>query len=571
LRAVGQKSISTLVDITNYMTLGLNRPLHVYDADKLKGNIHARFSKKGESFEALDDNTYTLNDGMSVICDDSGVLGLGGIIGGTSTAVDENTTNVYLECAYFEPNVIAKAGQKLQIDSDARYRFERGIDPEFSAQGAEIATQLIIDLCGGNASENFIAGNIPDITKTIQYSPERVKALGGYEVDSARQKEILTALGFTIKDAGNSWEVKSPSWRHDIGQGTEDIVEEILRINGYENIPSLPVVRDVEQEYPKLSSLQKYVRNSRHTLATRGMFETVTWSFMEEKKSELFGMSENPNKAALTICKPLSSEWTIMRPSMLPNLIEAAGRNSDRGYPDVALFETGGIYISPENDGQLTVATGIRSGNIDKRHWAKTERKTDAIDAKGDVVAALQSCGVNTDNLQVVAEAPNWYHPGRSGALKMGKNVIAYFGEIHPTVLTKLNRDENYVGFEIFLDKIPQARNKGTNKGLLKTSSLQPISRDFAFIVEQNVAADKFIRTIKVIDKNLISNVEIFDVYMGKGVEEGKKSIALAVTLQPKDKTLTDDEYQRYQIKLLRVLKNRWAENLEVKFNLKNL
>jgi phenylalanyl-tRNA synthetase beta chain len=537
LKAVGQKPISALVDITNYSSLGLCRPLHVFDADKLRGNIHVRLSKKGETLAALNDKNYTLDDGLIVVCDDSGVIGLGGVIGGTSTAVDENTKNVYIECAYFDPALIAKTGQKLQIDSDARYRFERGIDPGFSAQGMEIATQMVLDLCGGEASEVFAAGGAPDITRTISYAPEKLTSLGGQTLPEARQKEILAALGFTLED----WKVKTPSWRHDVA-GAADIVEEILRIDGYDNIPALPVTRPGGQSPAVLNPLQKRVVAARRTLAARGLFETITWSFMEEPKADLFGMAANQNKRALTLVNPISADLAVMRPSILPNLIDAAGRNTDRGYPDAALFEVGGIYTSPENDGQLAVAAGLRCGNAETRHWSHPARAADALDAKGDALAVLEACGVNTGSLQITTDAPAWYHPGRSGTLRLGPNVLAHFGEIHPAVLATLKRDEAFAGFEVFLQNLPAPKKKGPQKELLRPSPFQPLSRDFAFIVDASMEADRLVRAVKGADKNLIAHVEIFDVYAGKGVEPGKKSVALAVTLQPVEKTLTDEE-----------------------------
>jgi phenylalanyl-tRNA synthetase beta chain len=546
LKSVGQKPISVLVDITNYSTLALNRPLHVFDADKLKGNIHVRLSRKGESFAALNDKTYELEDGMVVVCDDSGVLGLGGIIGGTSSAVDDNTKNVYIECAYFDPTLIAKAGQKLQIDSDARYRFERGIDPAFAAAGMDIATQMVLELCGGEASEVFVAGTAPDITRTIQYAPQKLKQLGGSDLSEARQKEILTALGFTLFD----WSIKTPSWRHDV-EGAADIVEEVLRIDGYDNIPAVSVTREPGQKQPALNPLQKRIVDSRHALAARGLYETVTWSFMDDAKSDLFGAHANQNKKALTLVNPISADLAVMRPSILCNLIEAAGKNADRGYPDAGLFEVGGIYKSSEHDGQLTVAAGLRSGNAVQRTWSHAARTADALDAKADALAALEAAGVNTANLQITKDAPEWYHPGRSGALRQGIVVLAYFGEIHPGVLTALKRDETYVGFEVFLQSIPAPKKKGTRRELLRPSSFQPVTRDFAFTVDKNVEAEKILRAVRGTDKNLITHADIFDIYTGKGIDPGQKSIALSVTLQPVEKTLTDEEITALSAKIV--------------------
>jgi phenylalanyl-tRNA synthetase beta chain len=546
LKAVGQRPISALVDITNYMTHGMNRPLHVYDADKLKGNIQVRFSHAGESFAALNDTTYTLDNNMVVICDDSGVLGLGGIIGGIPSSVTDDTVNVYLECAYFAPERIAKTGQKLGIDSDARYRFERGIDPLFSAQGADIAVQMILDICGGQASEAIVAGQAPDITRNIPYRTERLKTLGGSDLSETRQKEILTHLGFTA--TGNSQ--RTPSWRHDV-MGEADIVEEILRIDGYDNIPAVAVMRNPDQPSDTASPMRKRQSLARKILAGRGLYETITWSFMEEAKSDLFGAHSNQNKKSLTLVNPISADLSVMRPSILPNLIDAIARNTDKGYPDTALFEIGGIYKSVEQDGQWTVAAGLRTGKTVARHWSQPARAVDALDVKGDALAVLEACGVNTGNLQTTLDAPEWYHTGRSGALRLGAIVVAHFGEIHPTVLAALKRDEPFAGFEIFLQNIPQAKKKTTRKELLKPSPFQPLSRDFAFIVDGTTEAEKIVRAIKAADKTLITAVEIFDIYTGKGVEAGKKSIGLAVTLQPLDKTLTDEDITALSDKII--------------------
>lgn len=550
LKAVGQKPISVLVDITNYFTLGLNRPLHVFDADKLKGNLHVRLSKAGESLAALNDKTYELADGMIAVCDDSGVLALGGIIGGTSSAVEDKTTNVYLECAYFVPGLIAKTGQKLLIDSDARYRFERGIDPASTLTGADMAAQMILDLCGGEASEAHVAGAVPDTTRTISYSPARLKLLGGQDMAEEKQKERLTALGFSITTQGAVWAVKTPGWRHDI-EGAADLVEELLRIDGYDNIPPVSVTRKPGEKPTEVNLVQKRSSLARHILSARGLYETVTWSFMDDTKSDLFGAQLHQSKKALTLVNPISADLTVMRPSILPNLIEAAAKNADRGIPDAALFEIGSIYKSSEQNGQVLTATGLRSGHIQPRHWAHAAREADALDAKADAMAILEACGMNTGNIQITTDAPEWYHPGRSGTFRLGPVVLAYFGEIHPSVLMAMKRDETYVGFEVFLQNIPQPKKKGTRKELLKPSPFQPVSRDFAFTADQSVEADKFIRAVKAADKTLITHVEIFDVYMGKGVDPGKKSVALAVTLQPIEKTLTDEEISSLSAKII--------------------
>lgn len=541
LKAIGLRPISALVDITNYFTMAYGRPLHVFDADKLKGNITVRPAKAGETLAALNDKTYTLADGMIAVCDDSGVLGLGGIIGGTTTGVSDATTNVYLEAAYFEPMRIARTGQKLQIDSDARYRFERGVDPAFTQTGAELATKMILELCGGSPSALVIAGKAPDNTKAVSYAPERLKLLGGLDLPLERQKEILTALGFTLDDSAKAWQVKTPSWRPDI-DGSADIVEEILRIAGYDSIPAVYVRPPASERRPAINTLSKRIISSRRLLATRGMFETITWSFMDDATADLFGANLNQNKAALTLTNPISVELAVMRPSILPNLITAAGRNTDRGLPDAALFEIGNVYRSPEAAGQIMVATGLRSGHAAPKHWNAPSRAVDVFDAKADALAVLENCGVNTGNLVVSTDAPEWYHPGRSGALRLGPTVLAYFGEIHPSTLAALRREESFAGFEVFLQNLPVPKKKSAAKELLRPSPFQPLSRDFAFTVDAAVEADKIVRAIRGTEKNLITGATVFDIYTGKGVEPGKKSVAVAVTIQPVEKTLTEEE-----------------------------
>lgn len=546
LKAIGQKPISLLVDITNYFTYDLNRPLHVFDADKLKGGIHVRCSRKGESFEALNGKIYTLEDGMTVVCDDSGVLGLGGIIGGTSTSVSENTTNVYIEAAYFDPLRTARTGRALQIDSDARYRFERGIDPVFTIPGMELATRMIMELGGGEASDVITAGAVPAWERAIEFDPAYTAKLAGVEIADNAQKKILSDLGFVVTAKGKTWSVKPPSWRGDV-EGRADLVEEVVRVNGLDKIPavSVPKLTAVTQnaETPNMTR----ARRARTKLAMRGFDETVTWSFMDSRIAELFGAHENQAQAALTIANPISSELDYMRPSILPNLIAAGGRNDDRGYPGSAICEIGPVFETQKVNGQRLCAAGIRMGGYHDRHWSSKEasRPVDAFDAKADALAVLEACGAPTGNLQVSRDAPSWYHPGRSGCLRLGANVLARFGEIHPAVLEAMKVTGPVVAFEVFPDAIPQAKRKSeTARPLLQLSTLQPLSRDFAFIVDEGVEADALIRAARGAEKALISDVRIFDVYQGKGVDAGKKSVALAVTLQPHEKTLTDADIE---------------------------
>lgn len=553
LKAVGLRPISALVDITNYLSMDLCRPLHVFDADKLKGNIQVRLAKAGETLLALNGKEYELTPHMTAVCDDSGVLGLGGIIGGESTGCTEGTTNVYIECAYFDPLRTARTGRALQIDSDARYRFERGIDPAFTLPAIEIATRLVLELCGGEAGDVVKAGDVPAWQRTIMYDPAYLKHLGGVDLPVAQQESILKALGFTVNTkSANAWEIQPPSWRGDV-EGKADIVEEILRVNGYDKIPAVSVEKSstVTQSGETLNVMR--ARRSRSMLASRGLNECVTWSFMPEARAKLFGANDSQQAAKLKLSNPISSDLDQMRPSILPNLIEAAEKNRARGFGDNALFECGPVFTSPKLKGQMLTATGIRSGQNGPRHWSgqAASRAVDALDAKADALAVIEACGMNAASLQISRDVPSWYHPGRAGALRLGTNVVAYFGEIHPAVLEGLDAKAPIVGFEVFIDNIPQARKKGTAKTLLAISPLQPVSRDFAFVLDQTVDADAIARAIRGSDKDLIGDVEIFDVYAGKGVPEGKKSVAISVMLQPRTQTLTDADIETVSKKIV--------------------
>ena len=461
LKAIGLRPISTLVDITNYITYDMARPLHVYDADRLQGDIVVRQSKNGETLSALNDNDYTLDAGNCAITDDSGVIGLGGIIGGTSTGCEEDTVNVFLECAWFNPIAIAMAGRKLGIDSDARYRFERGVDPESIIPGIEQATRMIIDLCGGEASEIYLAGAAPDITKTVRVRPERIRSLGGVDVSEEEVIDILGRLGFTVEKKDGALDVTTPSWRCDI-DGEADFVEEVLRIHGFEHIPATPLPKSSREIETGLSPLQKRVRLAKRTAAQQGLKEAVTWSFLPSAQVSLFAEL----KPELMLDNPISSDLDAMRPSLLPNLITAAGRNIDRGFKNVALFEAGSQFSSDTPDGQSLVLAGIRRGQTGARHWAKAPEEVSAFHAKADAEAVLRGIGTKIDNAQVAAEAPSWYHPGRSGVIRLGpKNVLAYFGEIHPKVLKALDVKGPLVAFEILLENIPMPKGKAATAG----------------------------------------------------------------------------------------------------------
>lgn len=545
LKAIGLRPISTLVDITNYITHDLGRPLHVYDAAKLKGNIQVREAKAGEKFLALDDKEYICAGGETVIADDAGVLGFGGIIGGEMSGCSEDTTEVVLECAYFDRVKTAITGRKQGVISDARYRFERGVDPLFVWDGMEIATRMILDLCGGTPSKPFSAGEVPAWEKTVSFRPERVRTLGGVELPAEESVAILEKLGFVVE--GNApFTVKVPSWRVDV-VGEADLVEEVLRIHGYDDIPSVQLPVLDHKAGSTLSERQKRARRVKRRLATAGLHEAMTWSFMRRDFAELFGGGAE----ALVVDNPISSELDCMRPSILPNLMQAAQRNKDRGQAQVALFEVGPVYENDSEKGQPLVAAGIRSGMNAARHWSQAQKPVDVFDAKRDAIAALEAAGAPVANLQVFAEASSWYHPGRSGTLRLGpKNILASFGELHPKVLKALDVDGPVVGFEVNIGAVPGAKRKGANKGALTLSNLQSVERDFAFLLDRDVPVADLVRAAKGADKSLISDVSVFDVYEGKGVPEGQRSIAISAVFEPKDETFSDKEIEALSQKI---------------------
>ena len=552
LKSIGLRPISALVDITNYFTIAYCRPLHVFDADKLKGNIHVRYAKNGETFDALNDKSYELKDTMTAICDDSGVLGLGGIVGGTSTGVDENTTNVYLECAWFDPMKIARTGRSLEVLSDARYRFERGVDPEFMGDATEMATRMIMDLCGGEAGSVIKAGELPQWQRAVEYDPAYAAKLLGYDIPPQQQKDILTRLGFQIAEQGALWSVTPPSWRPDI-EGRADLVEEIARINGFDKIPSTSVLKDGSVAKAAETPRGARMRKVRGALASHGLQECITWSFMSSDMARRFGANDKQS-VALKLTNPISADLDQMRPSILPNLIQAAQRNTDRGHPNAALFEVGPVFFGTDIKDQPMVATGIRTGSSGDRHWSGPEasRKVDAYDAKADALETLAACGLAAQGAQVTREAPSWYHPGRSGAIKLGNAVVAYFGELHPAILKALDMKDTAVGFEVFIESVPEQKKKaGTAFPLVQLSSFMPVRRDFAFIVDQSTDADAITRTVRLADREMITDVSVFDVYAGKGIEAGKKSVAIAVTLQPKDRTLTEADIEGISKKIV--------------------
>ncbi len=542
LLAIGLRPISALVDMTNYITFDLGRPLHVYDADKLNGDIHVRMGRDGENFDALNDKDYDVDGEMTVIADDGGVLGLGGVIGGVPSGCTQETTNVFIEAALFDPLRTATTGRRLQLDSDARYRFERGVDPAAVVSGMEAATAVVLEICGGEPSEITLAGAEPDWARAVSFRPGRIHHLAGIDMAEEESTGILAKLGFEVTGRnGEALEVSVPSWRSDI-EGEADLVEEVSRIKGFEHIPSTPLINPHPVTRPAVSLHLKRELNARRALAARGMNEAVTWSFTQTPWAEMFGGGADE----LRLANPISADMDMMRPSLLPNLIAAVKRNVDRGAASVALFEIGNIYSGTAPENQNMVAGGVRRGADAPRHWAGPGRDVDAFDAKADALAALAEAGAPVANIQTFAEAPGWFHPGRSGTLRLGpKTILATFGEVHPRVLNALDVKGPLVGFEVFLEALPKAKAKASrNRSPLEVSDLPSVDRDFAFVVSADVAAQDVVRAAIGADKNLIQDVSVFDIFDGGSLEDGTKSIAIRVRLQPTDKTLTDPEIE---------------------------
>jgi len=546
LRAIGLRPINALVDITNFITHDRARPLHVFDADKLKGTVHARMARDGESLLALDGKSYPLDPSICVIADDSGAISIGGIMGGESTGSSHETVNVFIECAWFEPMAIAAAGRKLGINSDARYRFERTVDPESVHPGIERATKMVLELCGGQAHDVVIAGHVESPKTAIEFPLGEVKRLTGLELRPEQITDILQRLGFSVEGFGPFYGVGVPSWRPDVTQKA-DLVEEVMRMAGVDNVPVEPLARLTSVAPKVLTTLQRRRREVRRALAARGLDEAVTWSFISEDEAKRFG----GGKPELKLANAIAADMTDMRPSLLPGLLDAARKNANRGLADIALFEIGQVFHSAEPDGQRTYATVIRTGTAGLagagRHWHDKAQKVDVFDAKADLAAALDVLGLEIDKLQLVAEPPAWSHPGRGGRIQLGPKLhIGWFGELHPAWLDALDLAGPVVAFELDLDAIPEPRRRPTrSKPAIELSDLMPLSRDFAFVLNSDVPAATVIRAARNADKSLITGVEVFDVFEGAHVGEGKKSMAIAVTLQPRDKTLTDEEIER--------------------------
>jgi len=531
LTAIGQKPISALVDITNYVMIDLGRPLHVYDRAKLSGGLVARRAKAGEAVLALNGKTYALDESMTVIADDADVHDIGGIMGGEDSGVSAGTTDVLIECAYFDPDHIARTGQRLGLTSDARARFERGVDPGFLEEGLAIATRLVIDICGGVATGITRAGNPPAAPRTIAYDPARAERLGGLVVAPDRQKAILESLGFAI-DAG--WNVTVPSWRRDV-DGSADLVEEVIRIEGIDKVPTVPLDRLPGVARPTATTEQKLERRVRRGAAARGLNEAVTWSFLSEAEAAPFG------GGVWSLANPISEELKVMRPALLPGLLAAAARNLKRGAQSVRLFEIGRRYLADAERPTLGV---VLAGEGRPRGWRQGKAAPfDAFDAKAEALALLAAAGAPVENLQVMGEAGDAWHPGQSGTLRLGpKTVLAAFGMVHPLTTRAYDLDGPVAAVELYLDAVPGKRSTGFMRPAYAPPALQAVRRDFAFLVPAELGADALLRAVKGADKAAIASVRLFDVFTGGGVEEGKKSLALEVTLQPGEKSFTDEE-----------------------------
>ncbi|MCB1506895.1 MAG: phenylalanine--tRNA ligase subunit beta [Hyphomicrobiaceae bacterium] len=558
LKAVGLRPISALVDVTNYISNDLGRPLHVYDADKLKGAVRARLGNDGENFLGLDGKTYNVDNTMCVIADDSGPLGLGGIMGGEDTGATEATKNVLIESAWFDPVRTAITGRKTGLITDARYRFERGVDPQSVMPGLDLATELVLGMCGGTPSKAKVAGAAPDPQHEIAFDPASIAARSGLDVAESDTRRILEALGFTLGKAskGKPLTVKVPSWRPDV-HGSADLVEEVVRIVGIDKVPSTPLPRVPGVARPVLTELQRRVRRARRTLAARGMVEAVTWSFIPKTEAQMFGGGDD----ALDLSNPISVDMSSMRPTLLAGLLTAARRNANRGFSDAALFEVGQAYRGIHPDDQYISAAGVRTGSSHAsgagRHWSGKAAAADVFDAKADAAAVLANLGIDPAKAQVTRDAPAYYHPGRSGTFRLGpKVVLAHFGEINPRILTALVVEAPAVAFEVIISNLPPEKRKARARPPLDESDLMPLTRDFAFVLNSDVAAGDVMRAAQGADKSLIRDVSVFDIFEGgKLAEEGKKSLGLAVTLQPQGQTLTDKDIEAISEKIKAAVK----------------
>ncbi len=543
LRAIGLRPISALVDITNFFTYDRNRPLHVFDADKVAGNLRVHRASGGETFTGLDEKEYTFSKGQVVISDDNGIESVGGIMGGLATGCTAETTNVFLEAAVWDHIQIAHTGRALKINSDARYRNERGIDPAFNMEAHDLATQMILDLCGGEASNIVVAGEAPDVARAYRLDAAKVQSLVGMEIPEAEQRQTLTRLGFRLE--GNTAHV--PSWRPDI-LGEADLVEEVARVASLTKLVGRPMPRmQAGVPQPILSAAQKRERAARRTAAALGYNECVTYSFIDKASATLFGGGDD----ATMLANPISSEMSHMRPDLLPGLLQAAAKNQARGAMDLALFELGHAFHGGEPEEQHVQVSGILVGRTGPKDVHKASRPVDLYDAKADAEAILGALGAPA-KVQILRGASEWWHPGRHGMICLGpKKVLGVFGELHPKILREMDVKGPVVGFTLYPQEIPQPRKAGANRGAMKISDLQAVERDFAFVVDADVEALTLVNAAAGADKVLIDDVRVFDEFIGGSLGEGKKSLALTVRLQPTDKTLKDADIEAVSAKIV--------------------
>lgn len=549
LHAIGQKPISALVDITNFVSIDLGRPLHVYDRAKLTGRLVARTAEDGEEVLALNGKTYKLDSSMTVIADDSMVHDIGGIMGGEHSGVSEGTSDVLIECAYFTPEHIARTGQKLTLTSDARQRFERGVDPAFLDDGLAIATRLVLDHCGGTASTITRSGIPPVAPRNISYDPDFCLQLGGIDVPADKQRNILERLGFSLTP---DWQVTPPSWRRDV-EGSADIVEEVVRMVGLDNVPSTPLPRAEGVAKPTATAMQKIERKVRRSAAARGLNEAINWSFLPEKEANAFGGGH------WSLANPISEDMKVMRPSLLPGLLSATQRNMNRGAASVRLFEIGRRYLA---DNERLTAAFILAGEKTPRSWASGKAtRFDVYDAKGEVLALLAAAGVATEGLMLMGEAGEHYHPGQSATLRMGpKNVLAAFGALHPVTAKNFDLDGPVMAAEIFLDAIPVKKSTSVMRSAFTPPALQAVTRDFAFLVPVDMPGGELARVIKGADKDNIVDVRLFDQFSGQGVPEGQKSLAFEVMLQPVDKSYGEDDLKAISDRIIAAAAKQGAQ-----------
>ena len=555
LVSIGQKPISAIVDITNYVMLDINRPMHAYDADKIDKGIIVRNSKSGEKFTALDNKNYELDNGMCVISDNKGVLGLGGIIGGTRSGTEFDTKNVLLESAYFESRSIRKTAKKLNLDTDAKFRFERGIDPLSIEAGLNKAASLIKEICGGKISKINIQKIDSFKNKIIKFNTNLFESISGFKISVREMIKVLENLGFKCKKEKKYLKLTVPSWRPDISQEI-DIVEELVRISGYEKIKTIDPIK--ERTKSTLTQSQKLFHFLQRSVASKGYLEAITWSFTDSNYNNPF---KGENKE-IKIINPISSELGVLRNSIFSNLTMYMSKNLDRGFKDLSIFEIGPIFTGSNPGEQATVVCGLSAGKKSRLSWIDKERDVDVFDVKRDVVQTLVESGYNSDKFIIDTETPNYYHPGKSGRLFLNRGkeqVTAYFGEIHPNILKKLDiKSDTLVGFEIFLDnlKLPK-KTLNDQKSKFSVSDFQKSERDFAFVVNKDVKAQDLINIISNVDKNLIKNIRVFDVYEGENIPNNQKSIAISVTIQSSEKTLNDNDLENINNSIIKAVENK--------------